>query len=49
VLWSIANIVTWAFAGYNMRIIIAQLKAIPGELFERPLWTVRARCGSRGT
>ncbi|MCT2582983.1 sugar ABC transporter permease [Actinophytocola sp. S1-96] len=34
VLWSIANIVTWAFAGYNMLVIIAQLKAIPGELYE---------------
>lgn len=34
VLWSIANIVTWAYVGYNMLIIIAQLKAIPGELYE---------------
>lgn len=34
VLWSIANIVTWQFAGYNMLIIIAQLKSIPGELYE---------------
>ncbi|WP_158886846.1 carbohydrate ABC transporter permease [Amycolatopsis anabasis] len=34
VLWSIANIVTWAFAGYNMLVIIAQLKSIPGELYE---------------
>lgn len=34
VLWSIANIVTWQFAGYNMLILIAQLKAIPGELYE---------------
>ncbi|HEX2131616.1 MAG TPA: sugar ABC transporter permease [Actinophytocola sp.] len=34
VLWSIANIVTWSFAGYNMLVIIAQLKAIPGELYE---------------
>lgn len=34
VLWSIANIVTWSFAGYNMLVIIAQLKAIPAELYE---------------
>ncbi len=34
VLWSIANIVTWTYVGYNMLIIIAQLKAIPGELYE---------------
>jgi multiple sugar transport system permease protein len=34
VLWSIANIVLWEFVGYNMLIIIAQLKAIPGDLIE---------------
>jgi len=34
VLWSIANIVTWAYTGYNMLIIIAQLKAIPAEVYE---------------
>jgi multiple sugar transport system permease protein len=34
VLWSIANIVTWTYAGYNMLIIVAQLKAIPPELYE---------------
>lgn len=34
VLWSIANIVVWEFAGYNMLIIVAQLKSIPQELFE---------------
>ncbi|GIL26903.1 carbohydrate ABC transporter permease [Actinocatenispora comari] len=34
VLWSIANIVTWQFAGYNMLVIIAQLKAVPGDLME---------------
>ncbi len=34
VLWSIANIVTWTYTGYNMLIIIAQLKAIPGDLYE---------------
>lgn len=34
VLWSIANIVLWSYTGYNMLIIVAQLKAIPGELYE---------------
>lgn len=34
VLWSIANIVIWTYTGYNMLIIIAQLKAIPNELYE---------------
>jgi multiple sugar transport system permease protein len=34
VLWSIANIVTWTYTGYNMLIIVAQLKAIPGEIYE---------------
>ncbi|MPV49207.1 ABC transporter permease subunit [Pseudactinotalea sp. HY160] len=34
VLWSIANIVTWSYTGYNMLIIIAQLKSIPVELYE---------------
>jgi multiple sugar transport system permease protein len=34
VLWSIANIVTWEFTGYNMLIIFAALQAIPTELYE---------------
>lgn len=34
VLWSIANIVLWSYAGYNMLIIVAQLKTIPVELYE---------------
>ncbi|WP_432536380.1 carbohydrate ABC transporter permease [Kineococcus arenarius] len=34
VLWSIANIVTWSYAGYNMLIVIAQLKSIPGDVYE---------------
>ncbi len=33
-MWSIANIVTWSYTGYNMLIVVAQLKAIPGELYE---------------
>ncbi|MGC0249863.1 carbohydrate ABC transporter permease [Pseudactinotalea sp. Z1748] len=34
VLWSIANIVTWTYTGYNMLIIVAQLKSIPGDIYE---------------
>ena len=34
VLWSIANIVTWAWAGYNMLIIFAALQAIPSDIYE---------------
>ncbi|KNH17669.1 ABC transporter permease [Arthrobacter sp. ZBG10] len=34
VLWSIANIVIWSYTGYNMLIIVAQLKSIPVELYE---------------
>ncbi|MHA7241233.1 carbohydrate ABC transporter permease [Arthrobacter sp. TMS1-12-1] len=34
VLWSIANIVTWVYVGYNMLIIYASLLAIPHEIYE---------------
>jgi multiple sugar transport system permease protein len=34
VLWSIANIVIWEFAGYNVLVVIAQLQAVPPELYE---------------
>lgn len=34
VLWSIANILTWEFAGYNMLVLTASLKAIPDEIYE---------------
>ena len=34
VLWSMANITTWTWTGYNMLIITAALQAIPGELYE---------------
>ncbi|MCX5192864.1 sugar ABC transporter permease [Streptomyces sp. NBC_00249] len=34
VLWSVANIVTWGWAGYNMIIIYAALRAIPAEVLE---------------
>lgn len=33
-LWSIANIVTWEYTGYNMLIIYAALQAIPRDLYE---------------
>ncbi|HLZ61059.1 MAG TPA: sugar ABC transporter permease, partial [Ktedonosporobacter sp.] len=34
VLWSIANIGTWTYTGYNMLIIFAALQAIPADLYE---------------
>ncbi len=34
VLWSIANVVTWVYVGYNMLIIYSALLAIPQELYE---------------
>ncbi|SDR97793.1 carbohydrate ABC transporter membrane protein 1, CUT1 family [Paraoerskovia marina] len=34
VLWSIANVVTWVYAGYNMLIIYSALQSIPGEIYE---------------
>lgn len=34
VLWSIANIATWAWTGYNMLILFAALQAIPSDLYE---------------
>src|SRR6266496_3297874 len=34
VLWSIANIAVWTYAGYNMLIIFAALQAIPSEIYE---------------
>lgn len=34
VLWSLANIATWTYAGYNMLIIFAALQAIPAEIYE---------------
>ncbi|WP_102191373.1 carbohydrate ABC transporter permease [Microbacterium aurantiacum] len=34
VLWSIANVVTWVFVGYNMLIIYSSLLSIPSELYE---------------
>ena len=34
ILFSIMNIVTWAFVGYNMIIMYSALKAIPSEVYE---------------
>lgn len=34
VLWSIANVVTWTYSGYNMLIIYSALLAIPSDIFE---------------
>jgi multiple sugar transport system permease protein len=34
VLWSIANIAVWTYAGYNMLIIFAALQAIPSDIYE---------------
>lgn len=34
VLWSIGNIVTWTWTGFNMLVIYSALQAIPGELYE---------------
>ncbi len=34
ILWSIANIVTWVYVGYNMLIIYSALLAIPTEIYE---------------
>ncbi|WP_158850201.1 carbohydrate ABC transporter permease [Saccharothrix deserti] len=33
-LGSLANVVTWEFVGYNMIILYAALRAIPGDLYE---------------
>ena len=34
ILWSIANIITWEYTGYNMLIIFASLQSIPEQLYE---------------
>ncbi|MET8151358.1 carbohydrate ABC transporter permease [Actinoplanes sp. NPDC049668] len=34
VLWSMANVVTWVFVGYNMLILYSALLAIPQEIYE---------------
>jgi multiple sugar transport system permease protein len=48
-LWSIANIVTWEYTGYNMLIVYAALQAIPADLYEAGRldgaseWTISTR------
>jgi multiple sugar transport system permease protein len=34
VLWSIANVATWQWTGYNMIIVFASLQALPQDIFE---------------
>ena len=34
ILWSIANVVTWTYAGYNMIIVYAALQALPRDVLE---------------
>lgn len=34
ILWSMANIATWEWTGYNMLIVFAALQAIPAEIYE---------------
>ncbi|GAA2502214.1 carbohydrate ABC transporter permease [Winogradskya humida] len=34
VLWSMANVVTWVYVGYNMLIIYSALLAVPTEVYE---------------
>jgi multiple sugar transport system permease protein len=34
IMWAIINIVTWEFAGYNMLVLVAQLKSIDSDLYE---------------
>ncbi|WP_084963887.1 carbohydrate ABC transporter permease [Thermoactinospora rubra] len=34
ILWSMANVVTWTYTGYNMLIIYAALQAIPADIYE---------------
>lgn len=34
ILWSIANVVTWTYAGYNMIVLYAALQALPGDVIE---------------
>lgn len=34
VLWSMANVTTWTYTGYNMLIFYAALQAVPTELYE---------------
>lgn len=33
-LWSLGNIITWTWTGYNMVILYSALRGVPGELYE---------------
>ncbi len=48
VLWSIANVVTWVYVGYNMLIIYSSLLSIPSEIYEAAASTARGSSASRG-
>ena len=48
VLWSVANIVTWSWTGYNMIIIYAALQSIPAEVLEAARIDGASRCGPPG-
>ncbi|WP_395575614.1 carbohydrate ABC transporter permease [Streptomyces sp. BK79] len=49
ILWSIANVVTWTYTGYNMLIIYAALQAVPPDIGEAARvdgasgWTIALR------
>ncbi|MFE5512423.1 carbohydrate ABC transporter permease [Streptomyces sp. NPDC056529] len=49
ILWSIANVVTWTYTGYNMLIIYAALQAVPTDIAEAARmdgangWTIALR------
>ncbi|MER6949140.1 hypothetical protein ABT294_34480 [Nonomuraea sp. NPDC000554] len=47
-LFSIGNIVTWSWAGYNRPILYTALQSIPRELFEAAEVDVAPACGSPG-
>ncbi|KPC84723.1 MULTISPECIES: carbohydrate ABC transporter permease [Streptomyces] len=49
ILWSIGNVVTWTYTGYNMLIMYAALQAVPADLSEAArvdgagAWTIALR------
>ncbi|MEV5433961.1 sugar ABC transporter permease [Streptomyces sp. NPDC052701] len=49
ILWSIGNVVTWTYTGYNMLILYAALQAVPGDIAEAARvdgasgWTIALR------
>jgi multiple sugar transport system permease protein len=34
VIWTVANVIIWMYAGYNMLIYYSALQAVPGEMYE---------------